>query len=78
MWKSKSKGITKPVVKNCISFKDYKICLEYFNYVKTGCRVSRSQTHCIKTLTINKLALCVYDDKRTVCDHGVHTIAFGH
>lgn len=74
----KAKGITKPVIKNKITFSDYKTCL--FNDIKMrkDITIFRSKKHVVQTLTINKLALSANDNKRVVCSDGVNTLPYGH
>lgn len=74
----KAKGVTKPVVKNHITFNDYKNCL--FNNVtlRKEMRLFRSKKHIMQTLTVNKIALNSDDDKRYICSDGIETKALGH
>ena len=73
----KCKEIKKCVVKQTISFEDYK------RYLFNGDRIHRSQLlfrsskHKIKTLELNKLALSKEDDKRISID-GIASYAMGH
>ena len=38
----------------------------------------RSRKHDIYTETVNKVALSAKDDKRIICEDGIHTLAIGH
>ena len=73
----KCKGIKKCVVRNTISFEDYKNCL------LDGVRsyrlqlMFRSSSHNVRTLEVNKLALSRDNDKRITID-GVASLARGH
>ena len=73
----KCKGTKKCVVKKTISFEDYKKCL--FNGEKShrSQLLFRSCKHEVKTLEVNKLALCREDDKRISID-GIVSYAKGH
>ena len=74
----KCKGIKKCVIKNDISFKNYKDCL--FNNVqfRRKMNVFRSHLHDVYSEEINKVALSANDDKRVVLKDGIHTLAHGH
>ena len=74
----KCKGMKKLVVKNSISFDDYKKCLE--NKVKQmrEMKVIRSRRHDVFSETVNKVALSANDDKRVICKDGINTLAIGH
>ncbi|XP_023227411.1 uncharacterized protein LOC111627943 [Centruroides sculpturatus] len=74
----KAKDIEKCVVKNKISFEDYKDCL--FNNIKQ-CRTMnliRSKKHKIYSMKANKLALSPHDNKRHILEDGIHLLALGH
>jgi len=73
----KCKGIKKSVVKNDISFDDYKKCLFDGQKVMRKMNVIRSHKHELYTETINKVALSREDDKRIIID-GIHTHAYGY
>ncbi|XP_054712885.1 uncharacterized protein LOC129222404 [Uloborus diversus] len=74
----KSKGVKKIVVKNRISFEDYKDCL--FNKVKKyrAMNLIRSHKHEIYSVQVNKIALSPDDDKRHILEDGINTLALGH
>lgn len=78
----KAKGIAKTTVKNQMSIEDYKKCL--FNYSgedytpRREVISFRSYHHKVKTISVNKLALNRYDDKRFVMPDQIHTLAHGH
>ncbi|XP_075231719.1 uncharacterized protein LOC142330379 [Lycorma delicatula] len=76
--KKKAKGIKKNVVKNNLTFNDYKRCLEDPNMqLYRDMVMFRSKNHQVDTIICNKLALCNYDDKRAAIDHK-NTLAYGH
>ena len=74
----KCKGIKNNVIKNKISFEDYKECL----FTKTVKNVNqhniRSYDHKVYTEKIRKVALTGKDDKRYILGDGVNTLALGH
>ena len=74
----KCKGVKKAVVKKCISFDDYKNCLFNKKPQMRKMNVIRSRKHTIYTETVNKVALSHKDDKRIICEDGIHTYAHGH
>ena len=73
----KCKGTKKCVVKNTISFEDYRKCLLDGVEVHRKQLLFRSNKHKIKTLELNKLALSREDDKRISID-GIASYAMGH
>ena len=73
----KCKGIKKCVVKETISFEDYKRCLLEGRNINRSQMMFRSKKHKIKTLEVNKLALSSEDDKRISID-GIASLAMGH
>ena len=81
-WKAdkKCKGVKKAVVKNSITFENYKDCL--FNGVTHRARFNtlRSRRHEITTECITKVALSANDDKRCVIpnDPEHRTLALRH
>ena len=74
----KCKGVKKSEVKWTINFKDYKDCLFTGNKQMRSMNVIRSHKHEVFSETINKVALSREDDKRIICEDGVHTLAHGH
>ena len=76
----KCKGVKKSVVKNAITFENYKDCL--FNGVTHRAKFNtlRSRRHEITTECITKVAMSVNDDKRHVIpdDPEHRTLALGH
>ena len=72
------KGIKKSVVKNNISFQDYKDCLFEGSRAMRKMNVIRSHKHQIYSETVNKVALSRDDDKRIIQTDGVHTLAYGY
>ncbi|XP_078380821.1 uncharacterized protein LOC144663677 [Oculina patagonica] len=74
----KCKGVKKAVVKKCISFDNYKDCLFNKKPQMRQMNVIRSHKHDVYTETVNKVALSHMDDKRIICEDGIHTYAHGH
>lgn len=74
----KAKGISKPVVKNKITFDDFKNCLFHNQPVRTSMVVFRSKKYCIKTVKVNNLALYYEDNKRSICENSIDTLPYGH
>ncbi|GBM54161.1 hypothetical protein AVEN_195153-1 [Araneus ventricosus] len=74
----KSKGVKKCVVKNRISFEDYKSCLFSQEVQYRTMHLIRSTKHEIHSIQVNKIALSGKDDKRHILEDGVHTLALGH
>ena len=73
----KCKGIKKCVVKNMISFEDYKACLFGGEESYRSQLLFRSSKHEVTMLEVNKLALSRDDDKRITVD-GISSLARGH
>ena len=74
----KCKGIRKSIVKNKITFKDYKDCLFNNSVLMKEQYNIRSYDHQLFTEKQNKVALSPFDDKRYIMDDGIHTLAWGH
>lgn len=64
----KAKGITKCVVKNHITFDDYKNCLYDNSKIRKNIRLFQSKKHIVKT----------FDDKRIICENNIDTLPYGH
>ena len=74
----KDKGVKASVVKNTISFNDYMDCLFNKKPQMRQMNLIRSDKHDVYTETVNKVALSADDDKRIICEDGIHTFAYGH
>ena len=74
----KCKGIKKCVVKKQLDMKDYKECVFNRNVHYRSMNGFKSRKHDIYTETVNKVALSANDDKRIICEDGIHTLAIGH
>jgi len=74
----KCKGVKRGVVKNNISFEDYKNCLFNGKEQRRTMNVIRSQQHEIFTETVNKVDLSAQDDKRIILPDPINTHAWGY
>ena len=74
----KCKGVRKSVVKKQLHIEDYKDCVFKRNVHYRRMNVFRSRKHEVYTETVNKIALSANDDKRIICEDGIHTLAIGH
>ena len=74
----KCKGVKKNVVRNEITFEDYKECLFSGESTHRKMNTFRSRQHNIYTESINKTALSANDGKRIIREDGVHTMAIGY
>ena len=72
------KGVKQSVVKNEITFEDYKTCLDTQKEQMRKMNVIRSHKHEVYTEEVNKVALSANDDKRVILEDGIHTLAIGH
>ena len=72
------KGVKQSVVKNEITFEDYKTCLDTQKEQIRKMNVIRSHKHEVYTEEVNKVALSANDDKRVFLEDGIHTLAIGH
>ena len=71
----KCKGVKKNVVKKGIEFEDYVECLFTGEKQMRTMKIIRSENHDIYSKEVNKIALSNEDDKRTVMEDKVKTIA---
>ena len=76
--KKTAKGITKNVTKKFIRHNDYKECLFDQTIKMASMKQIRSQSHQLYSITLNKIGLSPYDDKRYILPNGVSTLAHGH
>jgi hypothetical protein len=74
----KCKGVKKTTIKKEITFDNYKECLFSGEKQWRGMNVYRSRLHEIYTERVIKIALSAGDDKRIICEDGIHTLAIGH
>ena len=71
----KAKGVKKNVIKNTLSFDDYKECLFSKNEVMIDMNIIRSKNHNIYSIPMNKITLSSNDDKRLICEDKINTKA---
>ena len=74
----KCKGIRKYVIKQSITFDDYKQCLFSSQKQNRSMNLIRSHHHEIYSESVNKVALSCEDDKRIILDNNVDTLAISH
>ena len=74
----KCKGVKKGVVKKEITLEDYKDCLFTKEKQQRTMNAIRSRKHNIHTESTTKIALSANDDKRTITNDGVKTLAIRH
>ncbi|XP_063218528.1 uncharacterized protein LOC134528792 [Bacillus rossius redtenbacheri] len=74
----RAKGIQKCVVKNKILFEDFLEVLEEHTTKRAQVRSIRSHQMTLYTECSNKISLSWYDDKRIICDDGIHTLPYGY
>ena len=73
----KLKGISKNVVKKCITFDDYKEALYNEKISKHSIRTLGSEKHNMYLKEVNKISLSPYDDKRYIESDKIHTRPYG-
>ena len=71
----KAKGVKENVIKNSLTFEDYKKCLFSEEKIMKEMNVIRSDNHDIYSMTVNKVALSANDDKRLICKNKINTLA---
>ena len=76
--KKKCKGVKKVVVKNKITFEDYKKCLFTKKDQERTMNAFRSRKHDVHTESITKIALSANDDKRIILKDKINTLAIEH
>ena len=78
MEQKRANEIVKYVVKKELRHKQYVDGILESKNNTCQMNVIRSFKHNLHILTINRLGLCAFDDKRYVLDSGIDTLAFGH
>ena len=75
----RAKGVKNSTLENQITFEDYHNCIKN-NCSKLGEQYSiRSKKHELYTISMEKIALNPFDDKRYIIKpDGIETIAWGH
>ena len=74
----KAKGIVKSVINKNLHHEMYKETLDKSQQIRSSMNVIRSMKHQIYTLTINKISLSPYDDKRYLRKNGIRSYSHGH
>ena len=74
----KAKGTKKCVIKKVIKFNDYKKCLLNDKVILKSQQRFISKKHDIYTESINKIALSINDDKRTVSSNKISSYPYGY
>ena len=76
--KKKDKGIKKAVIKNEITFDDFRDCVLSGVVKHVTQNTIRSRKHEVFTESLCKKALCPRDDKWVVLEDGIHTLPIRH
>lgn len=74
----RAKGIVKSVVRRELKHFNYVKCILDQKNVMCQQNLIRSKRHKLQMVSVHKVALSAFDDKRYVMDNGVDTLAFGH
>jgi len=74
----KCKGVKRNVIRNKISFNDYKDVLFSGKEVLRAMNVIRSRQHNLSIEQVNKIALSSSDEKRIIQPDKIQTLAHGH
>ena len=80
--KKTGKGIARGHLKKHIRHADYLRCIRSQKVIDqqqlATFNTIRSNKHLISSLTINKVGLCCFDNKRWLLDDGVQSLSYGH
>ena len=76
--KHTAKGVKQVVKNNILKFKDYEKCLKEFTSKSINMNYIRSDHHHLYSYSTQKVGLSMFDDKRWICNDGIHTLAHGH
>jgi hypothetical protein len=76
--KKTAKGIKKSVIKHHTKHEHYKQCLSDKTIHISTMNQIRSYDHQFYNITINKLGLSPFDDKRYILDDGTNSLHYGH
>ena len=74
----RAKGIVNCVTKYNIKHDMYRETLQNRNMMYSKMNVIRSEKHQLYTMTMNKVSLSCYDDKRYILNDGINSYAYGH
>ena len=76
--KKTAKGIKKNVIKQYTRHEHYKQCLFNKEIHMSAMNQIRSYDHQLYNISINKLGLSPFDDKRYILQDGISSLAYGH
>jgi hypothetical protein len=74
----RAKGVKKAVVKRKLRTQDYIDALQAKYRRRDSMNTIRSVQHIVYSMSINKISLSPFDDKRYIADNGIDTYAHGH
>ena len=74
----RAKGVKKSVVQNQIKYEQYLECIEERKVLICNMKQIRSYDHQLYNISMNKLGLSPYDDKRYILNDGISTLPYGH
>ena len=66
------------MIKNNLKHAQYKHILETGERMTSSMKMIRSFDHDIYTVSVNKVSLSAYDDKRFIQNDGISSYAYGH
>jgi len=78
--KKTAKGVKKSYMEKNIKHENYKAALFDKSQMRQSATFNmiRSRNHKIQSITVTKVGLCCFDDKRYILDDNIHTYAHGH
>jgi len=76
--KKTAKGIVKCVIKNRLKHEIYRDILESGGKLYSEMKIIRSEKHQLYTMSLSKISLSAYDDKRYISHDGIQSYAYGH
>ena len=78
----RSKGFKKNMIEKVILHEDFRKALfgktEKEIIQKVNFNIIKSKNHVLNSVTVNKIGLSCFDNKRYVCDNNIDTLAIGH
>ncbi len=76
--KKTAKGVKKYIIDTRLKHDMYKSCLFNQESRRDSMNMIRSENHQLHTITVNKVSLSPFDDKRYLLSDGVTSLAYGH
>ena len=73
-----AKGVTTTVKRTHLRHNHFVECLEQLTVLDVQQNLFRSRNHTITSISVKKVGLSGFDNKRWILDDGVHTLAHGH